>query len=227
MKIAMTGLLTLVLGCARGPVLIDGIKMNRVSHSFVGQPFHITHSGAHPRPGSPSGGVSGDGGEITGNVCGVSMNLGVRHEKDHVEVSGFVDGQHQMEVAIREVDGYRKIAGNMAFHTVDLSLFGDRIIGWIGHCRVDMRPEPESGSSFAQPVTIQGFIYTLYLDGVDDLWAMPPADQAATLPLLLQCQLAQLFNHLGSTSPRVGFGGKQSALPIGTVSFVSHNSYCR
>ena len=87
MKVVMPGLLTLFVGCASGPLLVDGVQMNRVSNTFVGQPFHVTHSGAHPRPGSPSGGLSADGGEIAGSVCGVSVNLGVRHEKDRVEVA--------------------------------------------------------------------------------------------------------------------------------------------
>lgn len=227
MKVAMPALLGFLLGCTPGPVVVDGIRMNRMSHTFVGQPFHITHNGAHPRPGSPSGGLSADGGEIAGNVCGVSMNIGVRHEKDRVEVSGFVDGQYLMDITIREVDGYRVLNGNLAYHTVDLKLFGDRVMGWIGHCRIDMSNESEGGSYFARAVNIKGNVHKLYLDGVDALWAMPAADQAATLPLLLHCQLAQLFNFLGSTSPRVGFGGQESALPIGTVSFVSKNTYCR
>jgi hypothetical protein len=100
-------------------------------------------------------------------------------------------------------------------------------MGWIGHCRIDMRNELAGGSYFARAVNIRGSVHKLYLDGVDALWAMPAADQAATLPLLLQCQLAQVFNHLGSTSPRIGFGGTESALPIGTMSFVSKNTYCR
>lgn len=227
MKVLIPVLLGLLSGCSAGAVIVDDAPTSRASQVFVGQPFQVRHIGAHPRAGAPSIGVSGEGGEIVGNVCGVSMNLSVSNNHDQVEISGFIDGQYQMEVSIKEVNGYRRIVGNMAYHTVDLSLFGDRLMGWIGHCRIDMREHPQTRDSFVEHLRIQGFTHSLFLDGIDALWALPAADQAAILPLLLQCQIAQTFNHLGLTSPRVGFGGKESALPPGTMSFASKNTYCR
>lgn len=231
MKGSQSGLLGLCLsslcGCAAGPVIIDGQPMQRLTQTFVGQPFHVTHTGAHPRPGSPSSGVKGDGGEIAGLVCGASVNLSVTHARDHVSLSGMIDGQHLMELEIREVNGYHRITGNMAYHTVDLGLFGDRLMGWVGHCKVDMRPEDTAANQFVQFVNIRGNQHKLALDGINELWAMPAADQAATLPLLLHCQISQMFNFFGSAPPAVGYGGKEGALPAGTMSFLSKNTQCR
>ncbi len=217
-----------LLGCALGPVVIDGKPVARVNHVFVGQPFHVTHKEAHPRPGGPSAGTQGAGGDISGNVCGMSVNLSVEHRRDHVVISGFLDGQAPMDVTIREVNGYHRIKGGMGYHNVDLSLFGNRLIGWIGHCKVDMStgPDPQA-NHLVQMVNIQGTPRALILSGVNALWAMPAADQAATLPLLLQCQLSQMWNHFGADPPAIGFGGKESAVPIGTMSLSSRNSFCR
>ena len=65
------GLGALALASCAGsaaPVIIDGVPTARTTMEFAGNPYSIRHTAAHPRPGSPSSGVKGDGGAIAGTV---------------------------------------------------------------------------------------------------------------------------------------------------------------
>ncbi|HEX6835363.1 MAG TPA: hypothetical protein VF334_02265, partial [Polyangia bacterium] len=63
--------LVLAAGCAPTTAIVDGKQVPRLDMDFVGQPFVIRVSGAHPKPGSPSGGLRDFGGRISGNICGL------------------------------------------------------------------------------------------------------------------------------------------------------------
>jgi hypothetical protein len=102
-------------GCASllGPVMLDGIATPRLNLEFVGNPYSIKHTGAHPRPGNPSGGVKGPGGSIFGSVCGADIQYDVTHYPDRVKVNGFLDNQHSATLEIREANNIRRIQGSL------------------------------------------------------------------------------------------------------------------
>ena len=83
--------LLLVCGCAPTTAYVDGKPVPRLDMDFVGQPFVIRVSAAHPKPGSPSGGLRDFGGRISGNVCGLDITYDVQHDGTRTRLTGFVD----------------------------------------------------------------------------------------------------------------------------------------
>src|SRR5690349_14430149 len=84
-------LAALAAGCAPTTAIVDGKSMRRLDMDFVGQPFVVRVTAAHPRPGSPSGGLYGFGGHVSGNVCGLEVTYDVEHMGDHTRLTGFLD----------------------------------------------------------------------------------------------------------------------------------------
>ena len=68
MRAATLALVVAVAGCATVPktAVVDGKVVPRLTLAFTGQPYEIKHEGAHPQPGSPSGGLKDAGGSIHG-----------------------------------------------------------------------------------------------------------------------------------------------------------------
>src|SRR5207302_1216223 len=105
-------LLGLLAGCAAATTaVIDGQVVPRLNVELTGQPYIVHHRGAHPRPGSPSGGLRDSGGTITGQVCGADIDYGVEHKGDHVQLVGFVDGSLASQVRAEEKVGVRLFTG--------------------------------------------------------------------------------------------------------------------
>src|SRR5438045_9745660 len=84
-------LLLCVAGCAPTQAVVDGRTVARLDMDFVGQPFVVRVSAAHPRPGSPSGGLHDFGERVSGNICGLDVTYDVQHAGDHTQLTGFVD----------------------------------------------------------------------------------------------------------------------------------------
>jgi hypothetical protein len=197
------------VGCAPTTAIVDGRPTPRLDLDFVGQPFAVRVSAAHPRPGSPSGGLRDFGGHVSGNVCGIELTYDVQHLGDRTHLTGFLDdGDTQIDV--RDVDAFTRVitgalsdkGGNVSLEVrknhirgvVGLRVFelarrGDQYLGWI---------------KITQSVTASATI-----NGAGELWALPPAAQAAVLPSLLTCYGDALEDHLGGAFV-VGFGGRQT-----------------
>src|SRR3954462_9612057 len=109
------GLLTCLFafGCAPSSAYVDGKTVPRLDMDFVGQPFVVRVSAAHPRPGSPSSGLHDFGGGISGNICGLEVTYDVQHVGDHTPLTGFVDeAQLESRLDVKDVQGVsRQITG--------------------------------------------------------------------------------------------------------------------
>src|SRR5947209_7455045 len=107
--------LLLLCGCAPTSAVVNGKSVPRLDMDFVGQPFVVRVSAAHPKPGSPSGGLRDFGGRISGNICGLDVTYDVQHAGDHTILTGFVD-ENQMEskLDVKDVQGVsRQINGTL------------------------------------------------------------------------------------------------------------------
>jgi hypothetical protein len=210
-------------GCATGTVLVDGKQVSRVELRFTGSSYSVTHRDAHPQPYGPSSGYDGDGGTIGGDVCGMQIDYGVEHHGDHVQLIGFVDGDHPSAIAIRDEGGARRITGNIGNLGVDLTLTGSHLEGHAGLRVIAMTQADDQLVGFMRLPNVwdeqagRNAVVKATLDGRDALWRLPPADQAALIPLVLSC-------HLASSEPgrqlagdfRGGFGGRAGSAPHGS-----------
>jgi hypothetical protein len=222
----LLGLYPLACTAPMGPVLIDGQPVPRQQLEFSGQPYAIHHYDAYPRPGRPSGGLKAEGGRITGVVCGAAIEFHVNHAGDRVSVSGFTDNEYQTELEIADSNGYTTIIGNLAYREVRLNLFANRLEGVIGRCSYNLR---QDGDALVQDFRASSYPMHLQINGLDALWQMPPADQAAILPLVLQClSKKRNENWAHSQPPQMGFGGKETSVPMDTLTFVaSRVGFCQ
>src|SRR5512146_1856105 len=138
--------LVLAAGCAPTTAFVDGKQVPRLDMDFVGQPFVVRVSAAHPRPGSPSGGLRDNGGRISGNVCGLDITFDVQHEGDKTRLTGFVDEkQTDSRIEVRDVEGVsRQITGTLDSESgtaVNIDLRKNAIRGNIGLRQFDLGRE--------------------------------------------------------------------------------------
>lgn len=203
-----------------GPVVINGVPTPRTTMEFVGNPYSIRHTAAHPRPGSPSGGVTGDGGTITGTVCGADIQYHVSHNGDHVRVNGFVNMDWSMTLEIREEpSGARHILGGLSNFPVDVTLAEGTLSGTVGQCQYELHPDAQAGDTYSQRLRIKGYNVSMRIKGRETLAQLPAADQAALAPLMLYCATAKVFQNLGQDPPELGFGGRPGVQPLKTIDF--------
>jgi len=203
--------LLLVSGCSPTMAYVDGKAIPRIDMDFVGQPFVVRASAAHPRPGSPSGGLRDNGGRISGNICGLDVTYDVSHEGDKTRLTGFVDEkQTDSRIEVRDVDGVsRQITGTLDSESgtgVNLDLRKNAIRGNVGLRSFDLGRE---GDHYIGSLTVATITTTATINGAQELWSLPPAAQAVVLPALLTCYGDELEqNKRGQLV--VGFGGHQS-----------------
>ena len=205
--------LVLAAGCAPATAYVDGKQVPRLDMDFVGQPFVIRVSGAHPKPGSPSGGLRGFGGRISGNICGLDVTYDVQHEGDKTRLTGFVDEkQSDSRLEVRDVEGVsRQITGTLDSESgtaVNLDLRKNAIHGNVGLRQFDLGRDREN-DRYIGSVKVATITTAVTVNGADDLWTLPPAAQAVVLPALLSCYGDELEdNKRGALI--VGFGGRQT-----------------
>jgi hypothetical protein len=203
--------LLLLCGCAPTSAVVDGRTVPRLDMDFVGQPFVVRVSAAHPKPGSPSGGLRDFGGRISGNICGLDVTYDVQHEGTRTRLTGFVDEkQTDSRLEVRDVDGVsRQITGSLDSESgtaVNLDLRKNAIRGNIGLRTFDLGRD---GDRYIGSVKVVGITTSATINGADDLWTLPPAAQAVVLPALLTCYGDELEqNKRGAFI--VGFGGRQT-----------------
>lgn len=220
LPIGLGGLaLTSCAGTA-GPVILDGVPTPRTTMEFVGNPYSIRHSAAHPRPGSPSGGIHGDGGTITGTICGADIQYQVQHNGDHIRVSGFVNTEWSMTLQVsEEPSGVRHILGGLSNFPVDVTLAEGTLSGTVGQCRYELHPDAQANDTYTQLLPIKGYNVSMRIKGRQALAQLPAADQAALAPLMLYCATAKVFQNLGQEPPELSFGGRPGAQPSRTIDF--------
>lgn len=200
-----------VAGCAPTSAVVDGRTVARLDLDYIGQPFVVRVSSAHPRPGSPSGGLRDFGGRISGNVCGLELTYDVQHDGDHTRLTGFVDdGATQSNLDVRDVQGVsRQINGSLDSKggAVSLDLRKNHITGNVG---LRVFALVRQGDRYIGSMRItQSLVTTATINGADELWTLPPAAQAAVLPSLLTCYGDELEDKQRG-SLVVGFGGHQT-----------------
>lgn len=225
-SIALAGALAglLFAGCASSTALVDGRQVPRVDFDFVGQPYVVRVSGAHPRPGSPSGGLKDNGGHVSGNVCGLEITFDVEHRGDYTHLTGFIDdGALDSAIDVRDEKGIsRHIDGKLSENggTVHLDLRKNHIYGNVGLRQFELA---RRGDQYLGWLKIrQSVVAKAVVNGADALWELPPAAQAVVLPALLTCYGDGIEDKLG-TSFQVGFGGRQT-WEAKHVSSIYHNN---
>ncbi|HEX8951822.1 MAG TPA: hypothetical protein VF997_11670 [Polyangia bacterium] len=198
-------------GCAPNMAYVDGKTVPRLDMDFVGQPFVVRVSAAHPKPGSPSGGLRDFGGRISGNVCGLDITYDVQHEGDKTRLTGFVDEkQSDSRIEVRDVQGVsRQITGTLDSESgtaINLDLRKNAIRGNIGLRQFDLGRD---GDRYIGALKVNTITTAATINGADELWTLPPAAQAVVLPALLTCYGDELEqNRRGALV--VGFGGRQT-----------------
>jgi hypothetical protein len=204
-------LLLCVAGCAPSNAVVDGRTVPRLDMDFVGQPFVVRMSAAHPKPGSPSGGLHDFGGRISGNICGLDVTFDVQHSGDHTHLTGFVDeNQLEARLDVKDVQNIsRQISGTLDSRGtgVNLDVRKNHIRGNVGLRQFDLG---RRGDQYIGSVKVtQATTAATTINGAEELWTLPAAAQAVVLPALLTCYGDELEgNRRGSLI--VGFGGHQT-----------------
>lgn len=203
-------LLLLLTGCAASTVVVAGKTVPRVDLDFIGQPFVVRVSNAHPEPGSPSGGLRGFGGRVSGNVCGLEITYDVQHDGDATRLTGFIDdGAFQSSIEVKDSGVSRLITGRLTDHGggISLDLRKNHLFGNVGSRTFALaRKDNQYVGSVKITQSVQA---AATINGADELWLLPPAAQAAVLPALLTCAGDELEGSLRG-SLIVGFGGRQT-----------------
>jgi hypothetical protein len=180
----------------------------------------VRHSRAYPSPGSPSSGLRDAGGDISGRVCGMTVDYEVQHKGDHVALDGRFDGPLPSHIDVREDGDARTFTGQIGGARVLLTLRPDSLSGTVGRREFNLSP---TGDQLGGVVHVEGGgSMPVIVRGLQALGDMPAADQAAVLPSLLTCALAP--NHTAtSLTLEVGIGGKSTDAEPQTSSLYSQS----
>jgi hypothetical protein len=192
-----------LVGCA------GGAGSRQPAAHYAGEPFDLSQRGNR----------------ITGQVCGMDLDLDVSHHGDAVELSGFIDGRLPVHLSARPDIGGRAITGALGTSAgnaaVDLRLGGDTLGGRVGFRRFDLRAH---GDELTGTMQIAGAIEPsdAVLEGRAQLAALPLDTQAALVPTLLSCNV-QPIGRWGRSSLMVRVGGPAGALPHQSSSVYTHD----
>ena len=155
------------------------------------------------------------GDRITGQVCGMDLDLAVRDQGGNVALSGFLDGRFPVHLSARDDAGGRVITGGLGTQAgdaaVDLRVRADKLDGRVGFRRFDLHAD---GDKLAGTMQIAGAIEPsdAELQGRAQLASLPLPTAAALLPSLLTCNV-QHIGRWGRSSLEVRVGGPAGALP--------------
>ncbi len=216
--------LLLCAGCTAPATALDSAGRPRPMLRFRGGPYRVTHYGALPAPGGPSGGLQDEGGVIRGGVCGQDVSYQVRHLGDHVELEGWIAAHTPSRIEVRDQGWRRTLRGNLGAWKVDLGFSRAVLYGRLGPWSFVLG---SIGDDLAENVLFPGVTATsddrhrkaVGLYGRRALWEMPAADQAAVLPLMLTCMQMALMLQGDQAEIEMGFGrpGDDAPLPVRTL----------
>ena len=219
-------------GCSFTPatVMIDGVAVPRQQHRLEGNPYAIRHYDAHPKPDSVTTGKV-EGGRISGVVCGSDIEYSIDHTATDTRLSGTIDNQHQSQLKVLSTKDVHGVVGNVGPKEVRLEFSREHIEGYIGRCpyHLELDKATPGNDTLVEYISGRGQKMRIEIYGVQSLWQMPAADQAAVLPMVLLCMTAKMFDNLGRESiPPYGFGGRLGAVPSGTIQLGGsvHNTDC-
>ena len=215
-RIASYALLLLsFVGCAAPSyAIVDGKRVPRTKLGYTDHNYFVLqHSNAHPEQRGPSSGLRSYGGSIVGRICGVDVIYETQHRGRYLDVLGYVapadqvnetssDGKSNELIAYIRIRDRWSLDGGMRDFTgavgrsadgadsikrspvVDFTLSQNLLRGRIGLRYYNLRADKDS---YVGMVNIRGNLYPFELKGRTRLWAMPAADQAAILPLMMTC----------------------------------------
>ncbi len=194
-------------GCAPTAAIVDGQRVARPDLAYTDhQYFALRHERAYPAARGPSSGLWSYGGRLVGNVCGVDVQLEAEYYGRFLDVSGYLvnarpsgspkaDNPIRLEVrdrasaggGERQVHGttFADLTGPYGPLVIDYRYNRDGLSGTIGYRRYDLRRDADG--RLRGTMIIAGQTLPFELDGIDDLWSMPAADQAALVPLMMSC----------------------------------------
>lgn len=221
-RLSSSLLLSLLGACSFTPatVMIDGVAVPRQRHRFEGNPYAINHYDAHPRPQAIAAEATADGGRISGLVCGLDVEYSVEHKSGETRMTGTIENQYPSNLRVITTKDVHAVVGNVGPKEVRLEFSDQHIRGYVGRCPYRMIADPavSGGDTLVEFIKSKGQEMRIEMYGTKSLWQMPPADQAAVLPLILLCTTAKVFQNLGRDSiPAYGFGGRLGAVPSGTL----------
>jgi len=184
--------LFVVAGCAgsssRGPAV-----------HYSGEPFDLAARGSR----------------ITGQVCGMDLDVDVVRQGDGVALSGFLDGKFPVHLQARPEGNGAAITGALGTaageSAVDLRVAADQLDGRVGFRKFDLRA---NGDTLTGPMQIPNAIEppVAVLEGRAQLASLPLDAKAALVPALLTCNV-QPQGKWGKSELLVRVGGPAGALP--------------
>ena len=163
-------------------------------------------------------------GRITGQVCGMDLDVDVEHHGDAVALTGFLDGKFPVNLSARPlgrglaIDGALGTAAGQA--AVELRVAADQLDGRVGFRKFDLQG---SGDALVGTMQIPDAIEPpgVTVEGRAQLMALPAETQAALLPALLSCYV-ETQGKFGRSELVVRVGGAAGALPHESSALYSH-----
>ncbi len=189
----------LVVGCA---------SAEKPTTRYAGEPFELA-----ARPG-----------RISGQVCGMDLDVDVRRHGDAVALSGFLDGKFPVQLTARPLGRGLAISGALGTSAgesaVELRVGAAELDGRVGFRTFTLRA---NGDTLAGTMQIPNAIEPpdVVLEGRAQLAALPVDAQAALLPALLTCNV-QPQGKWGKSELYVRVGGPAGALPHESSSLYVH-----
>ena len=215
--VIVLGGICLLGACHPAPVVVDGRAVPRQQLEFTGWPYVLRHRDAHPEGDrGASTGLRATGGAITGRVCGVDVYYQVEHQGDAVQLVGSLEGDVTTQLRVDERHGGPHITGALATKVIDLRIGGDGVVGYVGRFPLRLARQ---GDTLRENVMLNnsGIVRRYGIEGFGELLRMPPAAQAALLPVFLDCVLESIWRRDNQVEATFRFGGPEGALPPGTL----------
>lgn len=193
--------------------------------SFEGRYYAITMYDVHPDANHPFHGVDADAGRIAGVVCGVDVDFMIQHKGDHVMVMGQL-GSRTAQIAVSETAGDRVFIGALGGGSVALSLSSGSLVGNTPRWRrielmLDSVEKDTLSETYWPSFGGREFKIKVRMQQISALWQMPPAAQAAVLPILVEClnrAVAEVYDHARDADPIV-FGVPFASAPLGRLKY--------
>lgn len=156
-----------------------------------------------------------DSGFITGRVCGMDVVYFVELDRGVTVLTGFVDGELPSRIEVHDHDGERLIFGYIGqtpgTGTIDLRMTRDHLAGQVATRRYQLQA---AGNALSGPMSMGGGDPTRFVaEGREQMWSLPPADQAVIVPAMLACSDIRGGNF--RPLPEVNFNRLDGATALG------------